>query len=70
MRRLGADDKCLLSKAVEQRLAALDIGWGAGGDDEELARLGGVRIAKDRGRDVALPATGMLRREARRSGLC
>src|SRR5208337_1541622 len=68
VRRLGADDKCLLSKAVEQRLTAFDIGWAAGGDNEELARPGGVGIPEDRGRDVALPVTGVLRREEGRSG--
>ena len=60
---IGTDHECPLSETVEERLAALDIGRGAGGDDEELARLGGVRISKDRRGDVALPVTRMLARE-------
>jgi len=46
----------MLSETVEERPTALDICWYAGGDDEELARCGGIRISEDRRRDVALRA--------------
>ena len=68
MAGVGADGKCPLSETVEQRLAAFDVGWGAGGDNEELARLGGVRIPEDWRRHIALPVTRMLRREVRCNG--
>jgi hypothetical protein len=38
----------MLSETVEERPTALDICWYAGGDDEELARCGGIRISEDR----------------------
>jgi hypothetical protein len=65
---IGTDHKCLLSETVEQRLTAFDVGKGTGGDNEKLARLGGIRISKHRRCDVALPATGMLPRQVRRGG--
>jgi len=55
-----------LSENVQDRLAALDIGRGAGSDDEELARLGGIRIAEYRRGDVALsvPACSLASSDA------
>ena len=44
MRRISADNERPLSETVEQRLTALDVGWSAGGENEELARLGGIPI--------------------------
>ncbi len=68
MSGIGTDHKRLLSETVDERLAALDIGWNAGGNDKELARLGGIRIPEHRRRDVALPVARMLVGEVRRSG--
>ena len=64
-RGIGADHKRPLSETVEDRLAALDIGRCAGGDDEQLARLGGIRISEHRRSDVALPVPRMLARQQR-----
>ena len=54
LRGIGADDESLLSHYIQQRSAAFHIGRNAGGNDEELARLGGIGIAEHRGGDVAL----------------
>ena len=64
--RVGADHKGPLSETVEDRLAARDIGRDAGGDNEQLARLGGIRIPEDRRGYVALPVPRMLACEHRR----
>ncbi len=63
---IGTDCKSSLSEAVEDRSATLDIGRGASGNDEQLARLGGVRIPEHRRSDVTLPVPGMLARHSRR----
>ena len=65
--RVGTDHKCPLSKDVEDRLAAFDIGGNAGGDDEQLPRLGSIRIAEYRRGYVALSFASMLARKERRS---
>jgi len=59
---IGADDEGFLPELVQQRPAALDVGRGAGGDDEELAGFGGVRIAEHRRCDVALSTPGVRSR--------
>ena len=64
--RVGADHKSALSETVEDRLAALDIGRDASGDDEQLARLGSIRISEHRRSYVALSVPRMLAREQRR----
>ncbi len=68
MCRIVTDHKRPLSETVEERPATLDIGRVSGGDDEELARLGGIRISEDRRRDVALSGHCMLGSRARRGG--
>ena len=70
MSGIGPDDECLLPEIVEDRPAALDIGGVARGDDEELARPGGIRISEDRRSHVALPVTGMLARQAETQPPC
>ncbi len=60
IRRLGTDHKRSLTKIVEDRLAALDIGRSASGDNEQLARLGSVRIPEYRRSYVALSIARML----------
>jgi hypothetical protein len=52
----------------EDRLTAIDIGRRAGGDNEELARFGGIRIPEDRRCDIALAMTCMLCRWVRCGG--
>ena len=64
--RVGTDHKRLLPEAVEDRLTALDVGRGAPGNDEQLARLGGIRISEYRRGHVALSVPGVLAREQRR----
>ncbi len=65
--RVGTDHKCPLSKVVEDRLAALDIGGNASGDDEQLARLGSIRIPEHRRSYITLSVARMLARQERRS---
>src|SRR5260370_13273091 len=64
---IGSDHERLLPEIVDERPTALDIGCDAGDNDEELARLGGIRISEDRRCNVALSVTRMLAREMRRS---
>jgi len=64
--RFGPDHKCPLSDTVEDRLAALDVRGDAGGNDEQLARLGGIRIPEHRRSYVPLPVPRMLVRHGRR----
>src|SRR5262249_61764794 len=59
MRGIVAHDEGPLPELVEQRPATLDIGRGAGGDNEELTGLGGIRVAEHRCCDVALSAARM-----------
>ena len=68
MCRIGAGYECLLPETGEDRLATFDIGWSARGDNEELARFGGIRISEDWRCDIALAMTCMLFREARCGG--
>jgi len=60
IRRLGTDHTRPLPEIVEDRLAALDIGWSASGNDERLARLGSVRIPEYRRSYVALSIARVL----------
>ena len=64
--RIGTDHKSPLSQNVENWLTAFDVGRGAGGDNEQLARLGGIGIAEHRRSYVALPVPCVLVRQLRR----
>ena len=63
--RVSTDHKCPLPERVEDRSATFDIGWRARGDDEQLARLGGIWIAEHRCRDIALSVPHVLAHQDR-----